>query len=63
MQRLWLKAYHLLHEISTWTTPMVAVEEKFRADDHRKYMKQLLSLKEHGTVWRSISYNLSRIIQ
>jgi hypothetical protein len=29
---------------------MVAVEEKFRADDHRKYMKQLLSLKEHGTV-------------
>jgi hypothetical protein len=24
---------------------MIAVEEKFGADDHRKYMKQLLALK------------------
>jgi hypothetical protein len=42
---LWLKAYRLHHEISAWTALMVAVEEKFGADDHRKYMKQLLSLK------------------
>jgi hypothetical protein len=42
---LWLKAYQLRHEISTWTALMVAVEEKFGADDHRKYMKQLMSLQ------------------
>jgi hypothetical protein len=47
---LWLKAYRLRHEISTWTALMVAVEEKFGADDHRKYMKQLLSLQQRGTV-------------
>jgi hypothetical protein len=47
---LWLKAYRLRHEISTWTALMVAVEEKFGADDHRKHMKQLLSLQQHGTV-------------
>jgi hypothetical protein len=47
---LWLKAYQLRHEISTWTALMVAVEEKFGADDHRKYMKQLLSLQQRGTV-------------
>jgi hypothetical protein len=29
---------------------MIAVEEKFGADDHRKYMKQLLALKQRGTV-------------
>jgi hypothetical protein len=47
---LWLKAYHLRHEITSWTTLMLAVEEKFGADDHRKYMKQLLALKQRGTV-------------
>jgi hypothetical protein len=29
---------------------MLAVEDKFGADDHRKYMKQLLALKQRGTV-------------
>jgi hypothetical protein len=29
---------------------MLAVEEKFGADDHRRYMKQLLALKQRGTV-------------
>jgi hypothetical protein len=47
---LWLKAYRLCHEISTWTTLMLAVEEKFGADDHRRYMNQLLALKQRGTV-------------
>jgi hypothetical protein len=47
---LWLKAYRLRHEISTWTALMLAVEEKFGADDHRRYMKQLLALKQRGTV-------------
>jgi hypothetical protein len=47
---LWLKAYRLRHEISTWTELMIAVEEKFGADDHRRYMKQLLQLKQRGTV-------------
>jgi hypothetical protein len=42
---LWLKAYRLRQEIPTWTALMVAVEEKFGADDHRKFMKQLLALK------------------
>jgi hypothetical protein len=42
---LWLKAYRLRHEISTSTALMIAVEEKFGADDHRRYMKQLLQLK------------------
>jgi hypothetical protein len=46
---LWLKAYRLRHEISTWTALMIAVE-KFGADDHRCYMKQLLQLKQRGTV-------------
>jgi hypothetical protein len=36
---LWLKAYRLRHEISTWTELVIAVEEKFGADDHRRYMR------------------------
>jgi hypothetical protein len=47
---LWLKAYRLRHEVSTWTTLMLADEEKFGADDHRRYMKQLLQLKQRDTV-------------
>jgi hypothetical protein len=47
---LWLKAYKLRHEISTWTALMVVVEEKFGADDHHRYMKQLLQLKQRGIV-------------
>ncbi|KAK1603585.1 hypothetical protein QYE76_017483 [Lolium multiflorum] len=47
---LWLKAYRLRHEITTWPALMTAVEEKFVADDHRKYMKQFLALKQKGTV-------------
>jgi hypothetical protein len=47
---LWLKAYRLRHDISTWPMLMTAVEAKFGADDHRKYMKQLLALKQRGTV-------------
>jgi hypothetical protein len=42
---LWLKAYRLRHEVNSWLVLMAAVEEKFGADDHRKFMKQLLSLK------------------
>jgi hypothetical protein len=47
---LWLKACRLRHEITSWPVLMAAVEEKFGADDHRKFMKQLLSLKQRGTV-------------
>jgi hypothetical protein len=47
---LWLKAYRLRHEVSSWTVLMAAVEEKFGADDHRKFMKHLMSLKQRGTV-------------
>jgi hypothetical protein len=36
---LWLKAYRLRQDIPSWTALMVAVEEKFGADDHRKFMK------------------------
>uniref|UniRef100_A0ACD5U6C2 Uncharacterized protein n=1 Tax=Avena sativa TaxID=4498 RepID=A0ACD5U6C2_AVESA len=62
---LWLKAYRLRHEISTWTALMIAVEEKFGAVDHRKYMKQLLALKQRGTVeeyqlqFEQLSYQIS----
>lgn len=62
---LWLKAYRLRHEVNTWPALMTAVEEKFGADDHRKFMKQLLSLKQKGTVeeyqlqFESLSYQLS----
>jgi hypothetical protein len=41
------------------------VEEKFSTDDHRKYMKQLLSLKHRGTVeehhtkFEQLSYQIS----
>lgn len=47
---LWLKAYRLWHEINTWPALMVAVEEKFGSDDHRKFLKQFLALKQRGTV-------------
>jgi hypothetical protein len=47
---LWLKAYRLRHEINTWPQLMLAVEEKFGTDDHRRFMKQLLALKQQGTV-------------
>jgi hypothetical protein len=47
---LWLKAYRLRHDITTWPQLMLAVEEKFGADDHRKYMKQLLALKQRETM-------------
>jgi len=47
---LWLKAYRLRHEVNSWPVLMTAVEEKFGADDHRKFMKQMLALKQRGTV-------------
>jgi len=47
---LWLKAYRLRHEVNSWPVLMSAVEEKFGADDHRKFMKQLLALKQRGTM-------------
>lgn len=47
---LWLKAYRLRHEVNSWPVLMAAVEEKFGADDHRKFMKQMLALKQRGTV-------------
>lgn len=47
---LWLKAYRLRHDINSWPALMTVVEEKFGSDDHRKFMKQLLSLKQLGTV-------------
>jgi hypothetical protein len=47
---LWFKAYRLRHEVNTWTELMQAVEEKFGADDYRRYLKQLLALKQKGTV-------------
>jgi hypothetical protein len=46
---LWLKAYRLRHEISTWPMLMSAVMEKFGADDHRRYLKQFLALKQRGS--------------
>jgi hypothetical protein len=54
---LWLKAYRLRHEITSWPVLMAAVEEKFGADNHRKFMKQLLSLKQRGT-WKSTKHSL-----
>lgn len=47
---LWLKAYRRRHEVNSWTALMTAVEEKFGADDHRNFMKQLLSLIQRGTI-------------
>jgi hypothetical protein len=44
---------------------MLAVEEKFGSDDYRKYMKQLLALKQKGTVeeyqqqFEQLSYQIS----
>jgi hypothetical protein len=42
---LWLKAYHLWHEISTWLALMSAIKEKYGVDDYHKYLKQLMALK------------------
>uniref|UniRef100_A0ACD5VTD4 Uncharacterized protein n=1 Tax=Avena sativa TaxID=4498 RepID=A0ACD5VTD4_AVESA len=62
---LWLKAYRLRHEINSWPALMIAMEEKFGADDHRKFMKQFLALKQRGTVeeyqaqFESLSYQIS----
>jgi hypothetical protein len=39
---LWLKAYRSRHEIASWPALMTAVTKKFGADDHMKFMKQLL---------------------
>jgi hypothetical protein len=47
---LWLKAYKLRHEIASWPALMTAVIEKFGADDYRKYLKQLMSLKQKDSV-------------
>uniref|UniRef100_A0ACD5TPA9 Uncharacterized protein n=1 Tax=Avena sativa TaxID=4498 RepID=A0ACD5TPA9_AVESA len=47
---LWLKAYRHRHEISSWPALITAVEEKFGSDDHIKFLKQFLSLKQRGTV-------------
>jgi hypothetical protein len=62
---LWLKEYRLRHELYTWPELMTAVEEKFGADDHRKFMKQLLALKQRGSVqeyqlqFESLCYQIS----
>jgi hypothetical protein len=62
---LWLKAYRLRHEINTWPELMSAVLEKFGADDYRKYLKQLLALKQKGSVeeyhlqFDALSYQIS----
>uniref|UniRef100_A0ACD5W173 Uncharacterized protein n=1 Tax=Avena sativa TaxID=4498 RepID=A0ACD5W173_AVESA len=62
---LWLKAYRLRHKINTWPELMAAVTEKFGYDDYRKYLKQLLALKQKGTVqeyhqqFEALSYNVS----
>ncbi|KAK1607032.1 hypothetical protein QYE76_030705 [Lolium multiflorum] len=62
---LWLKAYRLRHEISTWPALMSAVLEKFGADDYRKFLKQLLALKQKGSVeeyqlqFEALSYQIS----
>jgi hypothetical protein len=47
---LWLKAYKLRHEIASWPALMTAVIEKFGADDYRKYLKQLMALKQKDSV-------------
>ncbi|KAK1681148.1 hypothetical protein QYE76_041996 [Lolium multiflorum] len=47
---LWLKAHRLRHEVNSWPELMRAAEEKFGADDYRRYLKQLLALKQKGTV-------------
>jgi hypothetical protein len=62
---LWLKAYRLRHSLTTWPELMSAVLEKFGADDYRKYLKQLLALRQTGTVeeyqlqFESLSYQVS----
>jgi hypothetical protein len=62
---LWLKAYKLRYEISGWPVLMTAIEEKFGADDSRRFMKQFLALKQTGTVkeyqvqFETLSYQLS----
>jgi hypothetical protein len=62
---LWLKAYRLRHEITTWPTLMVAVMEKFGADDYRKALKQFFALKQRGPVeeyhkqFETLSYQVS----
>jgi hypothetical protein len=62
---LWLKAYGLHHEITTWTSLMLVVEDKFGADDYRKHMKQLLALEQKETVeeyqlqFEQLSYQIS----
>lgn len=50
MAALWLQSYKLTHEVVSWPPFMAAVEAEFGADDHRKFMKALLSLKQKGSV-------------
>jgi hypothetical protein len=62
---LWLKAYRLRHEIATWPALMSAVEEKFGMDDYRKFLKQMMALKQRGMVeeyqlqFQELSYQLA----
>jgi hypothetical protein len=62
---LWLKAYKLRHEIASWPALMTTVIEKFGADDYRKYLKQLMSLKQKDSVeeyqlqFEALSYQIS----
>lgn len=42
---LWLRAYHLRHEVNSWSMLMATAEEKFAADDHHKFMIALLRLQ------------------
>uniref|UniRef100_A0A0A8XZM8 Retrotransposon gag domain-containing protein n=1 Tax=Arundo donax TaxID=35708 RepID=A0A0A8XZM8_ARUDO len=46
----WLQVYKLQHGLGSWEQFMQAVEEKFGADDYRKSMAALLSLKQTGSV-------------
>ncbi|CAM0957818.1 unnamed protein product [Alopecurus aequalis] len=47
---MWWQAYKLQHVVTTWPQFILAIEEQFGQDDHRKVMKTLVNLKQIGTV-------------
>uniref|UniRef100_A0ACD5YQQ8 Uncharacterized protein n=1 Tax=Avena sativa TaxID=4498 RepID=A0ACD5YQQ8_AVESA len=47
---VWLQSYKQRHELGGWPQFIVAVEAEFGADDHRRFMKALLRLKQAGSV-------------
>jgi hypothetical protein len=46
----WLESYDAQHNIETRAEPCVAVENRFGKDLHNNFMRELLNLRQIGSV-------------